>query len=67
MDIFKEILLIQINNKGFYNNKSISRDCIGIQIKKENIRKRVKEIDNNDIKNKNKLYIKLIKENFVTL
>ena len=67
MDIFKEILLIQINNKGFYNNKSISRDCIRIQIKKENIRKRVKEIDNNDIKNKNKLYIKLIKENFVTL
>jgi hypothetical protein len=37
MDIFKEILLIQINNKGFYNNKSISRDCIIIQIKNNQI------------------------------
>jgi len=36
MDIIKEILLIQINNKEFYN-KSISRDCIGIKIKNNQI------------------------------
>ena len=48
-----------------YGHENIEK--IYMKIKKENIRKRVKEIDNNDIKNKNKLYIKLIKENFVTL